>query len=174
MPKYRTTFVQVDGLPLPEYVHPILDRTGVFRTYFRRPGLVLERGKGTIQGAVLRAAGRVELSRQWWDRYFNLKHGTPLPEPSDDEVAERGHVVPGSWDALIAHFETHNAQWRRNKASTQRGTRIYLKKIGEALGPRGAEFLDMLFSESIPGEGRDPPLHHSILGDRRNPHRRGV
>lgn len=131
--KYKTSFVQLDGSPLPLYTHPTLVH-GVLRIYYRHPAVKLARGEGTIKGAILRAGGKVELSRAWWDKYQNLRYGTRLPD-ADDAAVEPGGIVPGSWDALIAHFEHNSAQWRRNKASTKAGTRIYLKKIGEAFGP---------------------------------------
>lgn len=136
MPKYRQTFRLIDGGPLPDYVHPLLDRTGVFRTYYRREGIELKRGEGTIRGAKLLAGGRVELSRGWWSYYRHLNNGTPLPADSeDDPVNVGGGIVPGSWDALIAHYEAHNPKWRDEiKPRTKKARRVYFKVISGAIG----------------------------------------
>jgi integrase len=136
MPKYKQTFRLIDGGPLPDYVHPLIDRTGVFRTYFRREGVELKRGEGTIRGAKLLAGGRVELSRGWWSYYRHLNNGTPLPADSDDDpVIASGGIVAGSWDALIAHYEAHNPKWRDEiKPNTKKARRVYFNVISAAIG----------------------------------------
>jgi hypothetical protein len=92
----KTTFRQVDGDPLPRYVHPIVDRYGVLRTYFRRGD-----EKGTIHGATLRAGGRLQLSARWWDEYNALKHRQPLPDADDDGDPEILAVLQAVRDAKI-------------------------------------------------------------------------
>lgn len=132
--KYKTSFVQLDGSPLPLYTHPTLVQ-GVFRIYYRHPAVKLARGEGTIKGAILRAGGKVELSRAWWDRYQNLRYGRPLPDTDEDAAVEPGGIVPGSWDALIADFEVNNARWKRNKPGSKAETKKYFRKLSEAIGP---------------------------------------
>lgn len=139
--KYKQTFRATDGGPLPEYVHPLIDRTGVFRTYYRNPAVELKRGEGTIRGAKLLAGGRVELSGAWWAYYRHLNDGAALPADSEiDPVIASGGVVPRSWAALINHYEAHNDKWLNAiKPNTKKARRVYFNVICEAIGDQEIE-----------------------------------
>ena len=151
MPKYKQNFRQLDGDPLPRYVHPIVGRDGLVRTYFRRGD-----EKGTIHGALLRGAGRVQLSPKWWDEYNALKHRQPLPGATEDEIVAAGGIVPGSWDALIAHFTTQSPKWLVIRPVTQRRYRRHHMLISKLLGPlKVAKTLDAI----------QPLIHKKQFGD---------
>jgi integrase len=140
MPKYKTTFKQSNGEPFPPlHVNAMIDRTGVLRTYWRGPG-----DRRTIRGArLLRMVPNteqptwiVEAPQKWWDAYFALRHGKPMPVAADAEpVVEKGRLVPGSWDALIAHYKLHSDGWKKmDPGSTQAGYLPYINRISELLG----------------------------------------
>jgi TolB-like protein len=102
------------GGRLPQYVQAQVFHDGVFRTYFRRGDI-----HGALHGAQLRGS-TIITSPRWWAEYWHFKNGQPLPaEDGAEPIVERGHVVPQSWEALIAHFKTYNAKRNQNAESTK-------------------------------------------------------
>jgi integrase len=139
MPKYRTTFRTVTGEPFaPLHVQAMIDRTGKLRTYWRGPG-----DRCAINGArLLRMVPNaeqptwiVDASAKWWDQYFALRHGTPLPvEDGVEPVIEKGGLIVGSWDQLIALYKTDNTGWLAMGKSTRDGYVPYQNTISRILG----------------------------------------
>ncbi len=121
----------------PRYVNAKVNG-GVLRCYFRGP-----HGKGTIQGARLVRTGVVECSARWWDTYWSLRHGKPLPvEDGAEPIVEKGGLVPGSWDSLIAHYKAHNTGWKAMGEKTQNGYLIYQNHISRVIGSHGVAITD--------------------------------
>lgn len=132
MRKYRSTFRQADGAPFPPDRVKAQIIKGRLYTYFREGGP--DRKIHVITGARLVRVGVVELSPGWWDQYFSLKHGRPLPAAEGAEI-EKGRALPGSWDALINDYTQTNRRWLGMAEETQSGYRTYLRKIASILGP---------------------------------------
>jgi hypothetical protein len=145
--KYRSTFRQTNGEPFPpRYVNAKVNG-GVLRCYFRGP-----HGKGTIKGARLVRTGFVECSARWWDTYWSLRHGKSLPvEDGAEPVVEKGGLVPGSWDALIAHYKAHNIGWKEMGEKTQNGYLIYQNHISRVIGSHGVAITDFEVGHGQPG-----------------------
>lgn len=131
MAKYKIRFQTVEGGPLPVHVHPQVVK-GRFYTHFNGPNFVpAKRGEGSIKGATLLRSGRVQLSQGWWDSYYALLRGAPLPETA---AVEPGRVVPGSWEALINHYKAHSTKWLTAGPTTQSNYRPYHDSIIRAMG----------------------------------------
>src|SRR4029077_15161402 len=103
MKRYRSTFRQTTGEAFPPKFVNAKIRCGALRCNYRGPA-----GGGTITGARVVRAGIVEVSSRFWDQYFALRHGKPpLPVEDGVEPAEKGALIPGNWDCLIAHYKAH-------------------------------------------------------------------
>lgn len=139
MPKYRTTFRTAAGEPFPPLHIQAQIVKGKLYTRWRGPG-----DPHGIKGVRLlrmepnaeRPVWIVEVQPKWWDRYRALRYGGPMPADSDDaeRAVEKGQIIPGSWDGLMAHFRLHNDGWKKTKQGTKDGHEIYMKRISEIIG----------------------------------------
>jgi integrase len=138
MPKYRTTFRTAAGESFPPLHVQAQIVKGKLYTHWRGAG-----DRCALKGArLLRMEPNgegpiwiVECAAKWWNVYFALRHGKPLPADEGAEpVVEPGHVVPGSWDALMAHFKLHNDGWKKLKKRTSDKHSIYMGRISEIIG----------------------------------------
>lgn len=143
MPKHKTHFRTSAGEQFPPALVQAQIVKGRLYTHWRGAGWQEMKRERTIKGArLLRmepAAERpiwiVELTAKWWDAYFALRRGQPLPSNDDAEpVVEQGALVPGSFDALMLDFKANSDTWKRTKPRTKKGHEVYMNRISENYG----------------------------------------